>query len=123
MDDQDGAAEPTSTTRTPYGTVSDKKFASKRKKEGNALKHFECYLRTKRGIHTPPKDIPTDQIDHDLMGGFLKYLAQDARKYLKEDGELISMGSATGYASSVKVYLCSIHRDRAPPPTLEKENW
>jgi hypothetical protein len=33
------------------------------------------------------------------------------------------MGSATGYASSIKVYLCSIHRDKAPPPTLAKENW
>jgi hypothetical protein len=100
-----------------------KKIASKRKKEGTALTHFGFYLSKKRGIATPIKDIPPDQIDHDLMGGFLKYLALDARKYFKEDGDLISMGSATGYASSVKVYLCSIHRDRAPPPTLGKENW
>jgi hypothetical protein len=120
--DEVGADPPTATTRLPYGTVSDKKFASKRKKEANALKHFQCYLK-KRDIKTLPKDIPVAEIDHDLIGGFLKYLAEDARKYLKEDGELLSMGSATGYASSIKVYLCSIHRDRAPPPTLAKENW
>jgi hypothetical protein len=109
--------------RVVYGTVSDKCLASKQKKESNALAHFSVYLKSKRGIHTPIEFLPYDQIDHDLMGGFLKYLAEDARRYLKEDGDLLAMGSATGYASAVKIYLCNHHRDRAPPPTLAKENW
>jgi hypothetical protein len=84
--DEDGAAvAPTAnTTRLAYGTVSDKKFSSKRKKEANALKHFQCYLK-KRGIQTLPKDIPVAEIDHDLMGGFLKYMEQcllDPRTFL-----------------------------------------
>jgi hypothetical protein len=121
--DQEASAEPTSADRLPYGTVSDKKFASKRKKESNALKHFAVYLSKMRGIEIPIKDIPPDQIDHDLMGGFLKYLAEDAKKYHQDDGDLIFIGSATGYASSIKVYLCIIHRDQAPPATLARENW
>lgn len=121
--DQEAPVAPMPGSRLAYGTVSDKKFASKKKKEANALKHFQFYLIKMRGIQTPIKDILPGQIDHDLMGGFLKYLAVDARKYLNEDGDLISMGTATGYASSVKVYLCSIHRNRTPPPTLAKENW
>jgi hypothetical protein len=130
MDEQAAAvpAEPTKFRGTSsaclvHGTVSDKSLASKRKKESNALAHFSFYLKIKRGIQTPIKDLPPDQIDHDLMGGFLKYLAEDARRYLKEDGDLISMGSATGYASAVKVYLCNLHQDRTPPLTLTKENW
>jgi hypothetical protein len=125
--DEQAAAEPTefrgTSGRLVYGTVSDKSLGSKRKKEKNALAHFSLYLKIKRGMETPIKDLPPDQIDHDLMGGFLKYLAEDARRYLKEDGDRISMGSATGYASAVKVYLCNLHRDRTPPPTLAKENW
>jgi hypothetical protein len=65
--------------RVVYGTVSDKCLASKQKKESNALAHFSVYLKSKRGIHTPIEFLPYDQIDHDLMGGFLKYLAEDAR--------------------------------------------
>jgi hypothetical protein len=132
MDEDAAAGEPTEPTRTDstgtaarlvYGTVSDKTFASKRKKESNALAHFSYYLQNKRGIQTPVNDLAPEQIDHDLMGGFLKYLAEDAKRYLKDDSELIAMGSATGYASSVKVYLCNRYRDRTPPPTLARENW
>jgi Uma2 family endonuclease len=42
------------------------------------------------------------------MGGFLKYLAEDARRYLKEDGELLAMGSATGYASAVNIICATV---------------
>jgi hypothetical protein len=117
------AAVPTAASRLLYGTVSDKKFSSKRKKENKALAHFVFYLSKKRGIETPVKNLLPEEIDHDLMGGFLKYLAEDARKYLKEDEDFLSLSSAMGYASSVKVFLCSIHCDRTPPPTLAKDNW
>lgn len=117
------AAVPTAASRLLYGTVSDKKFSSKRKKENNALAHFVFYLSKKQGIETPVKNLLPEEIDHDLMGGFLKYLAEDARKYLKEDEGFPSLSSAMGYASSVKVFLCSIHHDRTPPPVLAKDNW
>jgi hypothetical protein len=54
--DEQAVAEPTAAARLLYGTVSDKKFASKRKKESNALTHFGFYLSKKRGIETPIKN-------------------------------------------------------------------
>jgi hypothetical protein len=53
--DQEAPVGPMPGSRLAYGTVSDKKFASKKKKEANALKHFQLYLIKMRGIQTPSK--------------------------------------------------------------------
>jgi hypothetical protein len=108
-----------------FGHIVDVSMkASKKRKEDSSITHFRFFLK----LHYPEQyvvleDLAYEDINQELMGAFATYLAGRARKYLKDANDPISLGSATGYMSSLKSYFCNRFREYPTPTVFEKEHW
>jgi hypothetical protein len=107
----------------PYNHIADSsKRNSKHGKENNSVKHFAYYLKNHREFK-PPTDLDYEDITHDLMGGFMHYLANDAHQYCNPEKELLMFNSTLGYASAAKGYIINKFRDQDVPACLKPEHW
>lgn len=117
------ASRPVGLDLDSYGNILDNVSNSKASKESSAIKHFKLYLTKHRKCTTLPELLPFSSINSDLIGGFMKYLGEDAHAYLDDTNDLLSYETASGYASSVKGYFVSRFRDHGTPPVMQAESW
>lgn len=107
----------------PYGSMEPRD--SKAAKQAYGLLHFDHYLKHHREApwadHT---QVPYENLNHDLIEGFMNYLGKDAHQRRNPALPLLMFHSATGYASSVKTYYCTVlYKDRPTPPVFEQAKW
>lgn len=109
-------------------------FASYDSKLLNALKHLDIFLTSYckkikapriqcrnlayHGIKTSGTFEEANMWWDDMIGNFFSYLHKDAYKYGDPDKGRISYETATGYASSVKVYFIDQFRHCGPELTV-----
>jgi hypothetical protein len=78
--------------------------ASTKDKSRNALKHFEFYASQHFGKVIEADMVSYAELNQDLFGGLATYLATAAHCYRDATKELLSLNSAQGYLSAIKMH-------------------
>jgi hypothetical protein len=110
--------------------IRDKHLASSESKTANALKHLDIFLTsyckkikaslinsrqlTYYGIKTSGTIEEANVWWGDMIGNFFRYLQNDAYKYGDPEKDRVMYETATGYASSVKVFYINKFRTCGP---------
>jgi hypothetical protein len=68
-------------------------------------------------------DVTLNMITSEFMGDFCGYLAEQARKYCKDDSQFLSFKSADSYLSAVKSYFNRIRFTNEHIAAFEPSNW
>jgi hypothetical protein len=109
---------------SPYPHIIDQSQKNAKKvKCKSAFGHFRLYTCKHYGKAVDPYEIPYGGLDQALFGGFATYLSTEARCYMNPMNGLISLNSAVGYISSVKMYFLNKYRDKAEPPVFSSTQW
>jgi hypothetical protein len=109
---------------SPYPHIIDQSQKNAKKvKCKSAFAHFRLYTCKHYGKAVDPYEIPYGGLDQALFGGFATFLSTEARCYLNPKNALISLNSAVGYISSVKMYYLNKYRDKAEPPVFASTQW
>jgi hypothetical protein len=97
--------------------------ASTKEKANNALKHFEFYASQHFGKIIKADNVSYDELNQDLFGGLATYLATSAHYYRDPRKGLLSLNSAQGYLSAIKMHYVNKYREFREPSVFSKEHW
>lgn len=108
---------------------------SAKKKESNAMKHFNYFLKKRSTVVEGETYVRGQELTYEnslenntwwdnVIGGFFMYLAKNAKCRCQEARPRIGYQTATGYASSIKAYYMNKFRaQQFAAPVFQVDRW
>ena len=94
-------------------------------KERSALNHFNYFLKTQcpQFAGKTAKDLVYEDLVDKIFGEFANYMASNATHGCKPNAAKLSLNTATGYFSSVKMFFVKKFPDKDMPQCFQKSKW
>lgn len=137
VDDVLGSADDDATNASHPSNILDNNRGAKKQKQKTALTHFNDFLQTYWKILRPNEAIPSGplhellevrELDCELFGCFANYLVKCNNKTEEKKGNEVhlSMNSALGYFSAVKMHFIAQQDIRSAPQrprVFDRDRW